>query len=92
VKTDTAAILDDTGTAGVVVASGSKSGYSLASDQSGVTIGTVNALASGAISAIWAAAISGLTTAGSIGEYILDHIVGVLTTGNHSPQSGDALP
>lgn len=38
------AILDDTGTSGVVVASGSKSGYSLAADQSGVTVGTVNAL------------------------------------------------
>lgn len=37
-------ILTDTGTAGVVVASGSKSGYSLAADQSGVTVGTVNAL------------------------------------------------
>lgn len=44
VKSDSAAILSDTGTDGVVVASGSKSGYSLASDQSGVTIGTVNAL------------------------------------------------
>jgi len=31
VKADTAAVLDDTGTSGVVVASGSKSGYSLAS-------------------------------------------------------------
>lgn len=37
-------ILDDTGTSGVVVAAGSKTGYSLAADQSGVTIGTVNAL------------------------------------------------
>jgi hypothetical protein len=37
-------ILDDTGTSGVVVASGSKSGYNLAADQSGVTVGTVNAL------------------------------------------------
>lgn len=38
------AILLDTGTDGVVVASGSKSGYSLSADQSGVTVGTVNAL------------------------------------------------
>lgn len=44
VKSDTAAILLDTGTDGVVVASGSKTGYSLAADQSGVTVGTVNAL------------------------------------------------
>jgi hypothetical protein len=39
--------------------------------------------------AVWAALTSGLTTLGSIGKYILDHIVGVLATGNHSPQSGD---
>lgn len=44
VKTDTAAILADTGTDGVVVASGSKSGYSLVADQSDVTIGTVTTL------------------------------------------------
>ncbi len=37
-------VLADTGTDGVVVASGSKAGYSLAADQSGVTVGTVNAL------------------------------------------------
>ncbi len=44
------AILADTGTDGVVVASGSKGGYSLAADQSTVTVGTVNAatLANGA--------------------------------------------
>ena len=36
------AILDDTGTSGVQVAD--KTGYSLAADQSGVTVGTVNAL------------------------------------------------
>lgn len=44
VDTNVAAILADTGADGVVVASGSKAGYSLASDQSGVTVGTVNAL------------------------------------------------
>jgi hypothetical protein len=44
VKSDTAAILADTGTDGVVVASGSKTGYSLAADQSAVTVGTVNDL------------------------------------------------
>lgn len=44
IETDAAAILADTSTDGVVVAPGSKSGYSLAADQSGVTIGTVNAL------------------------------------------------
>lgn len=38
------AILADTGTDGVVVASASKTGYSLSADQSGVTVGTVNAL------------------------------------------------
>lgn len=44
IKSDTAAILDDTGTSGVVVATGSKTGYALSANQSGVTIGTVNAL------------------------------------------------
>jgi len=38
---DIDAILADTGTDGVVVAGASKTGYSLAADQSGVTIGTV---------------------------------------------------
>lgn len=44
VKAETASILADTGTDGVVVAAASKSGYSLAADQSGVTIGTVTTL------------------------------------------------
>ena len=44
IKSETASILADTGTDGVVVAAGSKTGYSLAADQSGVTVGTVNAL------------------------------------------------
>ena len=44
IKAETASILADTGTDGVVVASGSKTGYALANDQSGVTIGTVNDL------------------------------------------------
>lgn len=50
VKSDSAAILADTGTDGVVVAAGSKLGYSLAADQSGVTVGIVNSatLANGA--------------------------------------------
>lgn len=41
---DINAILADTGTDGVVVAAGSKTGYSLAADQSAVTIGTVSTL------------------------------------------------
>lgn len=52
VKADTAAILLDTGTDGVVVATASKTGYSLAADQSAVTIGTVNTIASGGLDAI----------------------------------------
>lgn len=39
-----ALILADTGTDGVVVAAGSKTGYSLAADQSAVTVGTVTTL------------------------------------------------
>lgn len=45
------AILADTGTDGVVVAVGSKAGYSLAANQSTVTVGTVNALATDAVNA-----------------------------------------
>jgi len=41
-------------------------------------------------SAVWNALTSALTTAGSIGKYLLDHIVGTLASGTHSPQSGDA--
>lgn len=44
ITNNVASILADTGTDGVVVDSGSKTGYSLATDQSGVTVGTVNAL------------------------------------------------
>jgi len=44
IGTDIDAILTDTGTDGVVVAAGSKTGYSLAADQSAVTIGTVSTL------------------------------------------------
>jgi len=44
VASNVAAILADTGTDGVVVAAGSKTGYSLAADQSAVTIGTVTTL------------------------------------------------
>lgn len=58
-------ILDDTGSSGVVVASGSKSGYSLASDQSGVTIGTVNALGSQAKSDVNAEVDSAITSLAS---------------------------
>ena len=48
VKTDTAAVLDDTGTSGVVVAAASKSGY---------------ALSSAGVTAIWAEVIEGTTAA-----------------------------
>lgn len=44
ISSSVASILADTGTDGVVVAVSSKSGYSLAADQSGVTVGTVNSL------------------------------------------------
>lgn len=59
VKQDTAAILDDTGSSGVVVASASKTGYTLS------TAG---------ILAIWDAATSALTTVGSIGKLLVDRI------------------
>ena len=58
-KGDTAAILADTGTDGVVVAAGSKTGYSLSA---------------AGIQAIWDALTSALTTVGSIGKLLVDNI------------------
>lgn len=42
------------------------------------------------IADIWAYATSSITTAGSVGKYLLDRIVGTLASGTHSPQTGDA--
>lgn len=64
IKADTAAILDDTGAAGVVVAAGSKTGY---------------ALSAAGIQAVWDALTSGLTTAGSIGKFLVDNLAGGLS-------------
>jgi hypothetical protein len=61
VKTDTAAILTDTGTDGVVVAAASKAGY---------------ALSSAGVQAIWDALSSALTTVGSIGRRLVDYVTG----------------
>jgi hypothetical protein len=61
VKSDTAAILADTGTDGVVVAAASKTGY---------------ALSSAGVQAIWDALTSALTTAGSVGKRIVDYLTG----------------
>jgi len=46
--------------------------------------------AADAAAAVWAIATSGLTAAGSIGKYLLDHIIGILATGTHTAQSGDS--
>lgn len=46
----------------------------LVADQSGVTIGTVNAVAAGVIAAIWDNLTSGLTQAGSIGKLLVDNV------------------
>lgn len=59
VKGDTAAILADTGTDGVVVAAGSKTGYSLSA---------------AGIQAIWDALTSALTTVGSVGKLLVDNL------------------
>jgi hypothetical protein len=59
VKSDTAATLADTGTDGVVVAAGSKTGYSLSA---------------AGIQAIWDALTTALTTASSIGKLLVDNI------------------
>lgn len=77
--TEIASILDDTGTAGVVVAAASKSGYDLNADQSGVTVGTVNALGASAAATVNTevdnaldTAIPGTPTAGSLNDVIKD--------------------
>ena len=63
VKVDTAAVLADTGTDGVVVAAASKSGY---------------ALSAAGVQAIWDALTSALTTVGSVGKKLADWVVGSL--------------
>jgi len=80
VKSDSAAILTDTGTDGVVVASGSKSGYSLASNQSGVTIGTVNALGTQAKADVNAEADTALADYDAPTKAELDSAVSSLAT------------
>jgi hypothetical protein len=62
VDTNVDAILADTGTDGVVVAAGAKTGYSLAADQSGVTVGTVNALGTQAKADVNAEVVDALAT------------------------------
>lgn len=57
-----------------------KTGYSLAADQSAVTIGTVNALAAAAIDAIWDELTTGHVTAGSFAKLLIDNIDVVLST------------
>jgi hypothetical protein len=59
IDSDAAAILADTGTDGVVVAAGSKTGYSLSS---------------AGVQAIWDALTSALTTVGSIGKLLVDNV------------------
>ena len=61
----------------------------------GVTVATNNdktgyGLSSAAIQAIWDALTASLSTAGSIGKYLLDHLVGTMAAGTHNPQSGDS--
>ena len=64
----------DLDTATQTVEVNTKTGFSLAADQSAVTIGTVNAFAAGAIASLWNALTSGITTAGSIGKLIKDYL------------------
>jgi len=63
VKSDSAAILADTGTDGVVVAAASKDGY---------------ALSAAGVQAIWDALTSALIAVGSIGKKLADWVVGSL--------------
>lgn len=61
IEADVDAILLDTGTDGVVVAAGSKTGYSLSA---------------AGVQAIWDALTAALTTAGSVGKRIADFLTG----------------
>lgn len=76
VKVDTAATLADTGTDGVVVAAGSKTGY---------------ALSAAGIQAIWDALTSALTTVGSVGKLIVDNLNATVGS-RASQTSVDDLP
>lgn len=76
VDTEVAAILDDTGTSGVVVASGSKTGY---------------ALSASGVDAIWDETQSGHVTAGSFGVYLDSAISGVSTGGVSAGEIADAV-
>jgi len=83
------AILLDTGTDGVVVASASKSGYSLAANQSSVTIGTVTTLTNlPAITANW------LTAAGLAADAVTEIQSGLATAANQATIIGyvDCMP
>ena len=82
IKTDTAAILADTGTDGVVVAAGSKTGFSLAADQSAVTVGTVTTVGSvtGAVGSVTGAVGSVTGAVGSVAGNV-DGSVASVTAG-----------
>lgn len=53
---------------------GDKTGFSLSADQSGVTIGLVNGLATSAVAEIWNKLLTEITTAGSIGKLVKDYL------------------
>lgn len=70
------AILDDTGSSGVVVAAASKTGY---------------ALSAAGVQAIWDALTSALTTVGSIGKLLVDNINATISS-RASQTSVDDVP
>jgi len=89
VKADTAAILADTGTDGVIVAAGSKTGYSISGTKqtldslNDITAASVWAVATRTLTSfgtlvadIWGALTSGMSTVGSIGKKLSDWVVG----------------
>jgi len=58
------------------------------SDKSGY--GLSSAALTDVAAAVWDRLTSAITTAGSIGKYLLDKIVGTIADGTHHPQSGDS--
>lgn len=90
-----AKVASDVTIASVTGSVGSVTG-AVGSVTAGVTVTTNNdktgyGLSGAAVQAIWDALTSALTTVGSIGKYILDHVVGTLDTGTHVAQTGDSF-
>lgn len=71
-----------------------KAGFSLAADQSSVTVGTANAIGATGLAAIWDRLTSAITTTGSIGKLVKDTLDAAVssrlaTSGYTAPANAD---